>query len=149
MQQSKKMQSENEDKKDSYLVGNATAPAPLPPVVSSGPLVIRPITTYNEWVAILQEQREVEGGLVVKADELTRPEGVVVGVPRRLPDGNGGFYEPQVAIGDRVAFQQRNVVVGFTPAPDSDSPYKGKTVIIISERNIMYRLPPVPFTIVE
>ena len=117
----------------------------------SGPTKIRPITMYNDWVAILQSHDEVKGGIEVKKETLARPEGIVVGVNAKgLPDGAGGSIPAQVELGDRVAFQSRSVLQGFTPADDSDSPYKGQTIVIISERNIIYKMSgKVNFEIIE
>lgn len=155
MEQSKKLREEESigNKRGSYLLGvdttqvdrPATAPAP------SGPIKIRPITMYNDWVAVLQAHDEVKGGIEVKKETLARPEGIVVGVNSKgLPDGVGGFTPAQVALGDRVAFQARSVLQGFTPADDSDSPYKGQTIVVISERNIIYKMSgKVNFEIIE
>ena len=147
MQQSKKMQAEDEGKKESYIMGADLAKdeADCSVVCQDGPVKIRPIVTYNSWIAILQEHQEVKGGLVVKEEALARPEGIVVGVPVRSNDEN----PCQVKIGDRVAFQPRSILQGFTPASDSDSPYRGMHVVILSEVNIIYKLPPVPFEVIN
>lgn len=144
MQQSKKLiAEESENKKESYLVGVSTAKVDSPPTkAQTGAIKIRPITMYNDWVAILQEHDKVEGGIELSNKEaLARPEGVVVGVNSKgMPDGAGGYIPAQVELGDRVAFQQRSVLQGFTPANDSDSPYRGNTIVIVSERNIIYKM---------
>ena len=151
MQQSKKLLAENEEKRDNQMVTADPVESDETPLKLHGEVTqIRPIPMFNEWIAILQDHRKLESNIQVKQEELARPEGIVVGVPIvGMPDGAGGRIEPQVKIGDRVAFQARSILQGFTPAGDSDSPYRGKHVIIISERNIIYRMPPVPFEIVE
>lgn len=145
MQQSKKLLEENANKVDGYITGqypgSETTEEAKSAIDVTSVIKIRPITMFNEWVAILQEFREVKQNLVVKGDDLSRPEGIVVGVnPIGMPDGAGGVIKPTVQIGDRVAFQPKAILQAFKPADDSDSPYKGKTVVIVSERNLIFKL---------
>src|SRR4051812_44889699 len=109
MQQSKKLLAEDAQSIEAiYPSESDAAQADQTP---AGPVRIRPITMYNDWVAILQDHDEVKGNIEVKKDVLARPEGIVVGVSAMgIPDGAGGRTKPQVSLGDRVAFQARSVL---------------------------------------
>lgn len=101
-----------------------------------GPLQIREIKCLNDFVAILVAMQE--SNIAIPDDARYKNEGVVVGVGPGNSDGAGGRLAPMVSIGDTVMFGERNVVTAL----ESDSPpYAGKRVIIVSERNIICKLP--------
>ena len=156
MQQSKKLQAENDTKAEDYITAGATSIAVVeesvekPILERGGTIQIRPIKMYNEFVAILQERHIVKEGLLIETDQLTRPEGVIVGINQDgWMDNRGVMRQPQVQLGDRVAFQATGVLQRFQPDMKSDLPYKGETVIILSERNLIFKLATqLPFEII-
>lgn len=108
-----------------------------PPVVQEGPVKVRIVDCCNDFVAILQTQilSTIE---LSDADSSYKNEGLVIGVGPGVADGAGGRLTPQVIVGDYVMFGERNVVQQIR----SDSPpYQGQLVIIVSEKNIICKLP--------
>lgn len=101
-----------------------------------GPLQIRRIDCLNDYVAILQSA--TESNLAVPDSAKYKNEGIVVGVGPGLNDGNGGRLAPCVDLGDSVLFSERNIL---TALESDNPPYNGKRVIIVSERNIICKLP--------
>ena len=72
------------------------------------------------------------------ADSSYKNEGLVVGVGPGVTDGAGGRLLPQVIVGDYVMFGERLVIQKI----QSDSPpYQNQVVIIVSEKNIICKLP--------
>jgi len=101
-----------------------------------GPLQIREVQCLNDFVAILQAKNE--SSIAMPDAAKYRNEGVVVGVGPGVADGAGGRLKPCVEIGDMVVFGEKNVVMAMEPdAP----PYAGNKVVIVSERNIICKLP--------
>lgn len=98
---------------------------------------IRPVDCQNDFVAILQAQIETTIALS-NDDHSYKNEGLVVGVGPGVADGAGGRLLPTVLVGDYVMFGAKNVLQ--TLAPDG-GPYKGRKVIIVSEKNILCKLP--------
>jgi len=98
---------------------------------------IRPVDCQNDFVAILQAQIETTIALS-NDDHSYKNEGLVVGVGPGVADGAGGRLPPTVLVGDYVMFGAKNVLQ--TLAPDN-GPYKGRKVIIVSEKNILCKLP--------
>lgn len=110
----------------------AVAEAPLP-----GKLVIRPVKCHNDFVAVLQAQIETTIELS-NAEGTFKNEGLVIGVGPGVADNAGGRLKPTVAVGDYVMFGPRNIAATLEPG---DGPYKGRKVVIVSERNILCDLP--------
>jgi len=101
-----------------------------------GPLQIRKIECMNDFVAILQATSH--SAIMVPEESKYKNEGVVVGVGPGTSDGAGGRLTPLVEVGDAVMFGGKNIVANI----ESDSPpYAGHRVVIVSERNIICKLP--------
>lgn len=102
----------------------------------AGPLKIREIDCMNDFIAILQAT--THSSIMVPEESKYKNEGVVVGVGPGLTDGAGGRLTPLVSIGDAVMFGGKNIVANI----ESDSPpYAGHRVVIVSERNLICKLP--------
>lgn len=107
---------------------------------------IRPVNCQNDFIAILQTQIETTIALS-NNDDSYKNEGLVIGVGPGLSDNNGGRLKPTVEIGDYVMFGARNIVQVLAP---SNGHYKDKKVIIVSEKNVLCKLPSeIVFEIVE
>lgn len=113
-----------------------------PAVEADGDTIrIKPYQCLNEWIVVLQSVTKSS----IELANNYKNEGIVIGVGQgiltsecRLP--------PQVTIGDRVMFRDRDIV--YTIEPDAGF-YCGKRVVMLSERNLMMILDPVPFEIVN
>lgn len=125
-------------KEDQQQPSEAQAPSALlaeeEPVM--GPLAIREVQCLNDFVAILQAK--TESSIAVPDAAKYKNEGVVVGVGPGVADGAGGRLKPCVEIGEMVVFGERNVVTALEP---DTPPYAGNRVVIVSERNIICKLP--------
>lgn len=147
MQQSKKLQEENERALEGFT---AQRLPDLPEQRAEGVLKIRPIPTYNDWIIIIQET--IDTGDIVVPDgskEFNKSEGVVIGVPapgNGLPDNSGSRLPSQVKVGDKVLFQE-NAYKELKSGPGTF--YAGKKIIVVSERNLICRLRPIPFDLVQ
>lgn len=95
---------------------------------------IREIKCLNDFVAILRF--EEESIIEIPDHQRLKNEGMVIGVgPGVPPTANA-----QVIIGDVVAFMPRNII---TEIKGTKYPYEGKTITIVSERNIIMTLDPI------
>jgi len=122
---------------DIYIPSSFMVETPEDP---SGPIEIREIPCLNEFVAILLFR--IKSDIVMPDKQQYRNEGIVVGIGPGLPDGVGGRVITQLQLGDVVLFQDRNIVLDIT---SDKPPYKGQKVVIISERSLICKLPPVEF----
>jgi len=96
---------------------------------------IRKVDCLNDFVAILQFEHGTNIELTEEAK--FKNEGLVVGIGPGMSNGAGGRLESQVNIGDVVMFGK-----GVIANIDSKSPpYAGKRVVIVSERNLICKLP--------
>lgn len=132
---SDKLQRE-EEASQSREVSGAIALADSP-TIPEGPIKVREVDCCNDFVAILQTQvlSRIE---LSNADSTYKNEGLVVGVGPGVADGAGGRLIPQVVVGDYVMFGEKNVIQKIR----SDSPpYQNQNVIIVSEKNIICKLP--------
>ena len=102
-----------------------------------GVVKIRPVDCQNDFVAVLQAQIETSIALA-NDDHSFKNEGLVIGAGPGITDGAGGRLALTVSVGDYVMFGTRNVLQTLTP---SDGPYKDRKVVIVSEKNILCRLP--------
>jgi co-chaperonin GroES (HSP10) len=106
------------------------------PLTQEGPIQIREVQCLNDFVAILQSSSQ--SNITIPDQSRYKNEGIVVGVGPGITDGAGGRLIPGVGIGDVVMFGERNIVATL----ESDSPpYAGHRVVIVSERNILCKLP--------
>lgn len=111
--------------------------APSVTFENNGPVKIRRINCCNDFVAILQAQVQSNIELAGSSAKF-KNEGLVVGVGPGVADGAGGRLKPCVEVGDYVMFGEKNVIQKL----ESDSPpYKGHIVVILSERNVICKLP--------
>lgn len=111
-------------------------------VDSGEPIKIKPIPCCNEFVAVLRSS--VTGNVIVS--NAYKNEGVVVGIGPGLPDNNGARIKTQLKLGDVVMFIERNIVSSIEP---KDGLYAGKSLVIIQERNLICKLPPTKFILVD
>lgn len=127
--------------------GAATQTTPPPATKrDAGPVTIRPVKCHNDFVAVLQATIETTIELAGVEGQF-KNEGLVIGVGPGIADGAGGRLEPTVAVGDYVMFGPRNIAATLEPG---DGPYKGKKVVIVSERNVLCSLPgSIPYEIEE
>ena len=107
-------------------------------VIASGPIRIRRIQTLNDFVAILQFQIETGSIELPESTSKYKNEGMVVGIG---PGVYQGANRDILNIGDVVVFGAKNIITNIS----SDSPpYKGRNIVIVSERNIICKLPVSP-----
>lgn len=107
-------------------------------------VVIRKVNTLNEFVAV--RLFEVESDLALPDERRFRNEGIIVGVGPGVPDGSGGRCPSQLSIGDVVLIQEKNVL---TYINDDKYPYDGAKIALMSERNLLCKLKPVPYRLVD
>lgn len=101
---------------------------------------IREIPCLNDFVAILVSKRASD--IALPEAQKFKNEGIVVGIGPGLPDNNGSRVKTQLQLGDVVLFSERSIAMEI----DSDKPpYKNKRVIIIQEKSLICKLPPVEF----
>jgi co-chaperonin GroES (HSP10) len=127
-----------EEDQDAQETTEMKAPAVLTAEeeIQTGPLQIREVQCLNDFVAILQDM--TKSSIMVPDASKYKNEGVVVGVGPGIADGAGGRLTPVVSVGEAVMFGAKNIVAEI----ESDSPpYAGHKVIIVSERNIICKLP--------
>jgi len=105
---------------------------------------IIPIVTINDWVVIIPFVLETNLILPMNADY--RNVGIVVGRSESIMSHSGQFVCSRLMIGDVVLFQKKSVVAEMAI---SQYPYKDKRLIIISERNVVCKLPSVKFEIIS
>lgn len=126
----------------------ATAEETPPPLPKSpeleGPIKIRPVQCLNENVAVLLFR--VQSTILLPDKDQHRNEGVVIGFGPGLPTEGGKRCPSQLTLGDVVAFLEKHIIIGVNPA---NGPYKGQRVIIINERSLLHKLPPVEFEVLE
>lgn len=98
---------------------------------------IRPVDCQNDFIAILQQQMQTS---IMLADDTQsyKNEGLVIGVGPGVSDGAGGRLKPNIEVGDYVMFGSRNIVQEIV---SNNGPYAMKKVVIVSERNIICKLP--------
>lgn len=116
----------------------------IPEEDTCGPIKIKPVDCLNDFVAVLLFR--IKSDIELPEMQKYKNEGVVVGIGPGLPDNNGGRIPSQLKIGDVVVFMERNVVMEINTAND---PYKGQRIIILSERNLICKLPPVEHVLVN
>ena len=110
------------------------------------PVQIKPIETFNDFIYLIHLQAQPSAVLVKTRQML--PEGIVIGIPQPghgMSDGNGGRLPSQLRLGDHVMFPLPNIIQSVAA---TDGYYKDYDIIVISERNIMAKLAPIPFEIV-
>jgi co-chaperonin GroES (HSP10) len=126
---SKKLQEEEAAKEQQVA---QTAPVD---VAAPGPILIREVEVLNDFVAILQFQVDTGSIQLPESSEKYTNEGMVVGIGPTVAEGAN---KDLLKIGDVVMFGERGRIAEiFSDSP----PYKGSKVIIISERNVVCRLP--------
>jgi chaperonin GroES len=125
----------NEEAIESSVTPSAVL-APTDPI-PDGPIEVREIACLNDFVAIMQF--EVDQSIIARPDssEKYKNEGLVIGVGPGVSDNAGGRLAPQVKIGDVVMFG-KNIV---TQIASDSPPYAGRNVVIVSERNLLCKLP--------
>ena len=109
-----------------------------------GPVKIKKLECLNEFVAILVTA--VESSIQLTESSKFKNEGMVVGVGPGLPDGSGGRTPSQLSIGDTVLFKDNNVAMQLDP---DNGFYKGKRIVILSERSLICKLPKREFIVTE
>jgi co-chaperonin GroES (HSP10) len=104
---------------------------------------IKPVECLNDFVAILVTTLKSTIQLTEAAKY--KNEGMVIGVGPGVSDGNGGRVPSQLSLGDIVLFKDNNVAMQLDP---EEGFYKGKKVVILSEKSLILKLSPRPFEIV-
>lgn len=131
--QSKKLQEEianEESVEKASLISTESKPA------MGRHIKIKPVECYNDYVAILQT--EIETSLeLAGTDSQFKNEGIVIGRGAGMGDNNGGRLELSAQLGDYVMFGN-SIVATLQP---SEGHYKGRKVVIISERHLICKLP--------
>jgi hypothetical protein len=120
-------------------VGQEPAPFSFPSEEKTedfGPVKIKRVECFNDFVAILQSK---DGGNIIQENPY-KNEGIVVGYGPGVDYGNGRCPS-QLKMGDVVAFYGKPPLE-LTPGAGT---YKGRKVVMLSERNIICRLPPIPY----
>lgn len=144
---SEKLQREEAERQERSSTLAAVAemePSPL----GDGPIEVRQIPMFNDFIAILQFQVQIGGGIVITDDDSKyKNEGLVIGVGPGVADGGGGRLRPGPEFGDVVMFGPRNIVAQIE---SNSPPYQGQKIVIVSERNVICKLPiDCPYTIYE
>jgi len=100
-----------------------------------GVIKIKELDCLNDFVAVLrfQETSTIE----LPENQRLKNEGIVIGVGPGLVEG----AKAKLFLGDIVAFLPRNIV---TEIKATQYPYENQTITILSERNIIMRLDPMP-----
>jgi hypothetical protein len=100
-----------------------------------GVIKIKTLDCLNDFVAVLrfQETSTIE----LPENQRLKNEGIVIGVGPGLIDGT----KARLILGDVVAFLPRNIV---TEIKATQYPYENQTITILSERNIIMKLDPMP-----
>lgn len=111
-------------------------------VKDDGPVKIRQVDATNDFVFVMLHM--VDTKLALIEDQKFKNEGLVVGFGPGVAE-HGVRVPSQFKLGDNVMFQERSVLGTIN---SESPPYVGKKIVIIAERNIMCRLPAVPFEIV-
>lgn len=109
-----------------------------------GPIKIREIPCLNDFVAILVCR--FTSGIALPDAQTFKNEGVVVGIGPGLPDNNGGRVETQLKIGDKVLFSERTIAAEIA---SDKPPYQNQKVVLVAEKSLLCKLPPVPFEVVK
>jgi co-chaperonin GroES (HSP10) len=129
---SKKLAAEDAQPQEMRAPSVLTTTLPM----QDGPIQIREVQCLNDFVAILQSSSQ--SNIAIPDQSRYKNEGIVVGVGPGITDGAGGRLTPGVEIGDVVMFGERNIAATL----ESDSPpYAGHRVVIVSERNLLCKLP--------
>ncbi len=129
---SEKLRKERADKTPvSPSVATAEPSVPIQDTI----IKVRPIRCCNDFVAILQFDREA--GIDLPDTYKQKNEGLVVGIGPGVPV-DGARVPSQLEIGDVVMFQEKSII---TTVESSSEPYAGKRIVILSERNIICVLP--------
>lgn len=129
----KKLQAEEAARESSVSPTLATA---MTSAANTGPIKIREVKCCNDFIAIMQFQVETNIALV-NTEDAFKNEGIVVGVGPGVADGAGGRLKPCVEVGETVMFGARNIAAVIE---SSTEPYKGKKIVIVSEKSIMCKL---------
>lgn len=105
---------------------------------------IAPITTFNDWVLLIPFL--IETNLELPVDAEYRNVGIVIGKSNTIMAPSGQFVQSQLTYGQVVWFQKRSIVGEMRVEQD---PYIGRRIVVMSERNLICSLVPVPFEIVD
>lgn len=124
---------------------NSIGPA-LPGELKKIENVIRvaPITTFGEWVVILPFY--LDTNIILPDSTDYRNVGVVVGKSNSIMAPNGNYVDSRLDYGMVVLFQKSSVVADMFI---NREPYEGRRLLLLSERNVVLRLPAVPVEILD
>ena len=136
---SDKLAKEEANKKASGLV------LPELPPEDEGPIKIKPIKCFNEFVALLQVTFKAGANIEVTGLAKYEEEGIVIGVGPGIPNATSRCSS-QVSIGDKVCFGANGIVKTIDAKTGI---YAGKRVLIVSERALLCELPPVDHVFVD
>lgn len=105
---------------------------------------IRPIETLNEFVIVMPFT--LETNILLPSNAEYQPYGIVVGSSLTIMAPDGSRVASVLRPGDVVRFWERNIVDQDYKTPDPL--YANRRLILLSERGILTRLPPVPFELI-
>ena len=141
-------QEEQEQKEQADKAAAESADFPLSvetAITEAGPILVREVPCCNDFVAVLQFHYESASGIELPGETSLKPEGMIVGVGPGIAQG-GSRAKSQLSLGDVVMFMPKSVSASI----DSKSgPYAGRTVRILSEKAILCKLQPVPFSVID
>ncbi len=111
-------------------------------VSRAGVQQILPVHCLNEFVAILPFTIKTE---IAMPNGQYETEGIVIGVGPGVAD-NGTRCPSQLQLGDVVAYSQKHVALEMNP---DNGFYKNHKILILSEKSLMCKLPPVKFELIN
>jgi hypothetical protein len=118
---------------------------PIAVFETGGPIKIKQVNCYNDFVAILQFRIQTVANIEL-GESAFKQEGMVVGFGPGLPNGGGLRCPSQLKLGDVVAFYGNPVTV----IKPTNGLYKGQQIIVVPERAVICQLPSdVPFEIIK
>lgn len=106
---------------------------------------IRPIQTFQDWVIVIHLAKDTP--ILTATEQMTYLNcGVVVGKSKSILTPSGVYVDSALQYGDVVYFRAGAVVDDY---PDNQAPYTDQKLRVISERNIISKLPAVPFKVID
>lgn len=148
MAEPKMVKSKQNSKYLAPVPGGSDTPDPMKDpgitTVPRGAIKIIPIKCCNDWCFIIPFSNE--STILIPSGADYRNIGVVIGRNDKLISHSGASYDNPLAIGRVVMFEKNSVVDNLSIM---EEPYIGRTIILVSQRNIICELPSVPVEIME
>jgi hypothetical protein len=122
-----------------------STPLDIPTYKRETVIRIKPIETLNEYVLVMPFARNTT--ILLPNTMQYQPYGIVVGVSKNMLAPDGSRVVSALMPGDVIRFWERNVIDHDYKTPDPH--YRERRLVLLSERSVLSRLPPVPFEIVD